>query len=110
MWSGRDLNREDASNFKCDTTRRKKGWRMKDGEWKMKVRLVAREYKWHDSQPPEHASQRLTSSVNMFFHLRDAQHQILDCLFSHRASGCSTDTSKDGKRPFLANPVLAILI
>ena len=41
-----DMKREDATNFKYVTTRWEKGWRMKDGEWKMKVRFVGREYKW----------------------------------------------------------------
>ena len=36
---------EDAVNFKILTTRWEKGWLMKDGEWKMKVRFVRREYK-----------------------------------------------------------------
>ena len=40
-------------------------------------------------------SDRLTSTVHMFFHLRDALHQILNC-FRHQASDCLEDTSKDG--------------
>ena len=40
-----DVKRDDAVNFNFLTTRCEKGWRMKDGEWKMKVRFVAREYK-----------------------------------------------------------------
>ena len=39
------MKRADARNFKFVTTRWRKGCRMKDGEWKMKVRFVAREYK-----------------------------------------------------------------
>ena len=39
-----DMQREDAKGFKTLTTRWDKRWRMKDGEWKMKV--VGREYKW----------------------------------------------------------------
>ena len=41
-----DMKREDAKGFKTLTTRWDKRWRMKDGEWKMKVRFVGREYKW----------------------------------------------------------------
>ena len=41
-----DMEREDAKGFKTLTTRWGKRWRMKDGEWKMKVRFVGREYKW----------------------------------------------------------------
>ena len=41
-----DMKREDAKGFKTLKTRWDKRWRMKDGEWKMKVRLVGREYKW----------------------------------------------------------------
>ena len=41
-----DVTRGDAKGFKTLTTRWDKRWRMKDGEWKMKVRFVGREYKW----------------------------------------------------------------
>ena len=41
-----DMEREDAVNFTQLTTRWENGWRMKGGEWKMKVRCVARECKW----------------------------------------------------------------
>ena len=41
-----EMKREDAKGFKTLTTRWDKRWRMKDGEWKMKVRFVGREYKW----------------------------------------------------------------
>ena len=41
-----DMQREDAKGFKTLATRRDKRWRMKDGDWKMKVRFVGREYKW----------------------------------------------------------------
>ena len=41
-----DMKRVDATNFKFLTTRWEKGWRMKDGCWKMKVRFVGREHKW----------------------------------------------------------------
>ena len=41
-----DMKREDAKGFKQLTTRWDKRWRVKDGEWKMKVRFVGREYKW----------------------------------------------------------------
>ena len=41
-----DKKREDAKGFKISTTRWYKRWRMKDGEWKMKVRFVGREYMW----------------------------------------------------------------
>ena len=37
-----DMKREDAKGFKTWDKR----WRMKDGEWKMKVRFVGREYMW----------------------------------------------------------------
>ena len=40
-----DTKLDDAVNFKFLTTWWEKGWCMKDGEWKMKVRFVAREYK-----------------------------------------------------------------
>ena len=41
-----DMKRENANGFNTLTTRWEKRWRMKDGEWKMKVRFVGREYKW----------------------------------------------------------------
>ena len=41
----KDMNREDAKGFKTLTTRWDKRRRMEDGEWKMKVRFVGREYK-----------------------------------------------------------------
>ena len=41
-----DMKREETDNFKFLTTRWEKSWRMKDGEWKMKVRFVVREYNW----------------------------------------------------------------
>ena len=37
---------EDATKFKSMTTRWEKGWKEKNGVWKMKVRFVGREYKW----------------------------------------------------------------
>ena len=37
------MKRDDAVNFKFLTTRWETGWRTKDGEWKIKVRCVARE-------------------------------------------------------------------
>ena len=40
------MKREDATKFKSLTTRWEKGLKMKNGEWKMKVRFVGREYKW----------------------------------------------------------------
>ena len=45
-----DTEREDAVNFKFLKTRWEKGWRMKDGEWKMKVRSVTRECKWAEQR------------------------------------------------------------
>ena len=44
----------------------------------------------HGFLPPERASvsNRLTSSGHMFFHLPGALHQIMNCVFSHRASDC----------------------
>ena len=39
-----DMKRADATKFQSLTTRWEKGWKMKDGEWKMKVRFVGREY------------------------------------------------------------------
>ena len=39
----RDMKRADASNFKFLTTRHKKSLRVKDGEWRMKVRFMARQ-------------------------------------------------------------------
>ena len=41
-----DMKREDTKGFKTLTTRWDERGRMKDGEWKMKVRFVGREYKW----------------------------------------------------------------
>ena len=41
-----DMKREDAKGFKTLAARWDKHWRMKDGEWKMKVRFVGRKYKW----------------------------------------------------------------
>ena len=41
-----DMKREDATKFKSLTMCWEKGWRMKDDEWKMKVRSVGREYMW----------------------------------------------------------------
>ena len=35
-----NMKREDATKFKSLTTRWEKGWRMKVGAWKMKVRFV----------------------------------------------------------------------
>ena len=39
-----DMKRADAKGFKTLTTRWDNRWWMKDGEWKMKVRFVGREY------------------------------------------------------------------
>ena len=39
------MKREDAKGFKTLTKRWDKRWKMKDGEWKMKVRFDGREYK-----------------------------------------------------------------
>ena len=36
----------DQAGFKFMTTRWENGWRMNHGDWKIKVRFVAREYKW----------------------------------------------------------------
>ena len=41
-----DMRREDVKGFKTLTTRLDKRWRMMDGEWKMEMRFVGREYKW----------------------------------------------------------------
>ena len=41
-----DMKRADAKGFKTLTTRWDNRWWMKDGEWKMKVRFVGREYRW----------------------------------------------------------------
>ena len=41
-----DMKREEAKKFKSLTTRWEKGWKMKNSEWKMKVRFVGREYTW----------------------------------------------------------------
>ena len=38
--------REDATKFKSLTTRWERGWRKKDGEWKMEVRSVDRSFCW----------------------------------------------------------------
>ena len=35
-----DMKRENAEGFKSLTTRWDKRWKMKDGDWKMKVRFV----------------------------------------------------------------------
>ena len=40
-----DMKRDNATKFKSLTTRWEKGWKMKNSEWKMKVRFVGREYK-----------------------------------------------------------------
>ena len=45
---GKNTKREDATKFTLLTTSWAKGWRMKDGSWKMKVRFVGREYKRAD--------------------------------------------------------------
>ena len=41
----KDMKREDATRFKSLTTWDKR-WKMKNGEWKMKVRFVGRKYEW----------------------------------------------------------------
>ena len=41
-----DMKRADAKGVKTLTTRWDNRWWMKDGEWKMKIRFVEREYKW----------------------------------------------------------------
>ena len=82
-----DMKREDTKGFKTLTARWDKRWRMKDGEWKMKVRFFGREYIWAErredlfSPGATHAASRVIDFLALKMGLEKFEADAVDAYY-----------------------------